>query len=155
MINRFLILIFLSLMLSSCANNDNTSGDVYSARETKKIQNVSYGTLISIRPIKIQDKNNNEIIGTISGAIVGGFLGNTIGGGTGRNLATAGGIVLGGVAGKGIQDTINQSNGVELEIHQDNGHTIVVVQKQNTTRYSVGQRVMIVSYGKQVTISPR
>ena len=79
----------------------------------------------------------------------------TIGGGTGRSLATAAGAVAGGVAGQGVQGAMNKTQGVELEIRKDDGSTIMVVQKQGNTRFSAGQRVVLASNGSQVTVSPR
>lgn len=87
---------------------------------------------------------------------MGGFLGNTIGGGRGNSLATAGGAVAGGVAGQGIQSAMNRSEGVQLEIRRDDGSNIVVVQAQGPTRFSAGQRVIIASdRSGTVTVSPR
>ncbi len=80
--------------------------------------------------------------------------GNTIGGGTGRSLATAAGAVAGGVAGQGVQGAMNKTQGVELEIRKDDGSTIMVVQKQGNTRFSAGQRVVLASNGSQ-SPSPR
>lgn len=78
-----------------------------------------------------------------------------MGGGTGRSLATAAGAVAGGVAGQGVQGAMNKTQGVELEIRKDDGNTIMVVQKQGDTRFSAGQRVVLASNGRQVTVSPR
>ncbi|EJL82407.1 outer membrane lipoprotein SlyB [Pantoea sp. BIGb0393] len=155
MIKRFVAVALTGLTLAGCANDSTLSGDVYSANEAKQVQSVSYGTLVSVRPVKIQGGDENNVIGAIGGAVLGGFLGNTIGGGSGRSLATAGGAVLGGVAGQGVQGAVNKSDGVELEIRKDDGNTIMVVQKQAATRYSVGQRVVMASNGSQVTVSPR
>ncbi|QDY41813.1 outer membrane lipoprotein SlyB [Candidatus Pantoea soli] len=155
MIKRFLAVALAGVTLAGCVNNDTLSGDVYSASEAKQVQNVSYGTLVSVRPVKIQGGDDSNVIGAIGGAVLGGFLGNTIGGGAGRSLATAGGAVLGGVAGQGVQGAMNKSDGVELEIRKDDGNTIMVVQKQSASRYAVGQRVVLASNGSQVTVSPR
>ncbi|MFR0654485.1 outer membrane lipoprotein SlyB [Pantoea sp. SIMBA_079] len=155
MIKRFIAVALAGVMLAGCVSNDTLSGDVYSASEAKQVQNVSYGTLVSVRPVKIQGGDDSNVIGAIGGAVLGGFLGNTIGGGAGRSLATAGGAVLGGVAGQGVQGAVNKSNGVELEIRKDDGNTIMVVQKQDASRYSPGQRVVLASNGSQVTVSPR
>lgn len=87
--------------------------------------------------------------------MLGGFLGNTVGGGTGRSLATAAGAIAGGVAGQGVQSAMNKTQGVELEIRKDDGNTIMVVQKQGSTHFSPGQRVVLASNGSQVTVSPR
>ncbi|MGL6520856.1 hypothetical protein ACSZNC_07175, partial [Aeromonas dhakensis] len=68
--------------LSGCANSDVYSGDVYTKDRAKQVQTVSYGTILSTRPVKIQ-ADENSLIGTIGGAVVGGLLGSTIGGGRG------------------------------------------------------------------------
>ncbi len=155
MIKRFVAVALAGITLAGCVNNDTLSGDVYCASEAKQVQNVTYGTLVSVRPVKLQGGDNSNVIGAIGGAVLGGFLGNTVGGGTGRTLATAGGAVPGGVAGQSVQGALNKTQGVELEIRKDDGNTIMVVQKQASTRFSVGQRVAMASNGSQVTVSPR
>jgi outer membrane lipoprotein SlyB len=42
-------------------------------------------------------------LGAVGGAVVGGLLGNQVGGGSGKKLATVGGAVAGGVAGNAIE----------------------------------------------------
>lgn len=155
MIKRFVAVALAGITLAGCANNSTLSGDTYSASEAKQVQSVSYGTLVSVRPVKIQGGDDSNVIGAIGGAVLGGFLGNTIGGGTGCSLATAGGAIAGGLAGQGVQGAVNKTDGVELEIRKDDGNTIMVVQKQAATRYSVGQRVALASNGSQITVSPR
>lgn len=50
-----------------------------------------------------QVKDPHRVTGTVIGAVAGGLLGNQIGGGKGKDLATIGGAVAGGVAGHKIQ----------------------------------------------------
>jgi len=52
-----------------------------------------------------QEKRKGEggAAGIVGGAVVGGLLGNQIGGGTGKTLATAGGAVAGGMVGNEVQ----------------------------------------------------
>ncbi len=150
-----LVVTLAGLTLVGCSNNSSLSGDVYSASEAKQVQSVTYGTLVGVRPVQIQGGDDSNVIGALGGAVLGGFLGNTIGSGTGRSLATAAGAVAGGVAGQGVQGAANRTQGVELEVRKDDGNTIMVVQKQGDTRYSVGQRVAIASNGRNVTVSPR
>ena len=133
MIKRVLVVSMVGLSLVGCVNNDTLSGDVYTASEAKQVQNVSYGTIVNVRPVQIQGGDDSNVIGAIGGAVLGGFLGNTVGGGTGRSLATAAGAVAGGVAGQGVQGAMNKTQGVELEIRKDDGNTIMVVQKQGNT----------------------
>lgn len=155
MILRVLAVSMVGLTLAGCVNDSSLSGDVYSASEAKQVQNVTYGTIVHVRPIKIQGGDDSNVIGAIGGAVLGGFLGNSVGGGAGRKLATAAGAVAGGVAGQGVQGVMNKSNGVELEIRKDDGNTIMVVQKQGDTRFATGQRVVMASNGRDITVSPR
>lgn|SRR6478672_12911689 len=48
-------------------------------------------------------KDPHRVTGTVIGAVAGGLIGNQIGGGKGKDLATIGGAVAGGVAGHKIQ----------------------------------------------------
>lgn len=47
----------------------------------------------------VQDRRDNSLPGTIAGAVIGGILGHQVGGGRGKDLATAGGAVAGAVVG--------------------------------------------------------
>ncbi|WP_231566359.1 glycine zipper 2TM domain-containing protein [Litchfieldella xinjiangensis] len=51
-------------------------------------------------------RDPNRIVGTAAGAIVGGLLGNQVGGGSGKTLATVAGAVGGGFAGREVQERI-------------------------------------------------
>ncbi|MBS7457976.1 glycine zipper 2TM domain-containing protein [Coralloluteibacterium stylophorae] len=57
-------------------------------------------------------KDENQIAGTAIGAVAGGLLGNQVGGGSGRKIATAAGAIGGGIAGNKIQEH-NQNNSYE------------------------------------------
>ncbi|APZ06346.1 MULTISPECIES: outer membrane lipoprotein SlyB [Kosakonia] len=155
MMLRALAVSLVGFTLAGCVNNDSLSGDVYSASEAKQVQNVTYGTVVNVRPVQIQGGDDSNVIGALGGAVLGGFLGNTVGGGAGRSLATAAGAVAGGVAGQSAQGAMNKTQGVELEIRKDDGNTIMVVQKQGKTQYVAGQRVVMASNGREITVSPR
>ena len=49
----------MTLVLAACANRDIYSGDVYSASQAKTIQTVTYGTIVSARPVKRQEGTRN------------------------------------------------------------------------------------------------
>jgi uncharacterized protein YcfJ len=53
-------------------------------------------------------KDEHQIAGTATGAVVGGVLGNQVGGGDGKKVATAAGAIIGGIIGKKVQT--NQQN---------------------------------------------
>lgn len=155
MIKPFIVAAITVATLSGCANNNTLSGDTFSSSQAGQAQSVTYGTLVSVRPVTIQGGDGNNIAGAVGGAVVGGFLGNTIGGGTGRRLGTAAGSVAGGVVGQQVQSMMNRSSGVELEVRRDNGTTFLVVQAQGVTQFHAGQRVTIATNGNTVTITPR
>jgi len=51
-------------------------------------------------------KDENKILGTVTGAVIGGVLGNQVGGGTGKKLATVAGAAAGGYAGNKVQGSM-------------------------------------------------
>ena len=61
-------------------------------------------TVTRQRPVKDQ----HQIAGTAIGAVVGGLLGNQVGGGTGKKIATVAGAVGGGYAGNKVQEGMQQ-----------------------------------------------
>ena len=137
-------------VVSGCA--DNYSGNTYQSNRAGIVQNVSYGTVTNIRQVNIQDDSSNMPIGAVAGAVVGGLLGHTVGGGTGKKLATVGGVVAGGLAGNAIQNQTGKTTGMEVEIRLDNGQTIAVVQKMDPN-FQVGSRVRLVDAGGRTTAS--
>lgn len=148
---RWMGFTLLTLVLGACANRDVYSGSVYSGSAAKQVQTVTYGTLVSTRPVKIQAKDE-AIIGTLGGAALGGIAASTIGGGRGRGVATVAGAIAGGIIGKSVEEQANLIDAVELEIRKDNGEHIVVVQKADPG-YQPGRRVRLVQSGSRVTVS--
>ncbi len=51
MIKRLLVVAIAAVTLAGCAN-ESMSGDVYSASQAKQVQTVTYGTLVSVRPVR-------------------------------------------------------------------------------------------------------
>ncbi|MFC6840852.1 glycine zipper 2TM domain-containing protein [Xanthomonas theicola] len=71
------------------------------------------GTRVHCKKVAVQKNNTdpNRIGGTVAGAAIGGLLGNQVGKGDGKKLATIGGAVAGGATGRYIQGQRQQSNG--------------------------------------------
>lgn len=139
-----------SLGVTGCANTDIFSGDVYSAGQAKEARSISYGTIVSSRPVKIQ-ADNQGVIGTVGGGALGGIAGSAIGGGTGKAVATAVGAIAGAVIGSKVEEKASQVNALELVIKKDDGNEIVVVQKADPT-LKAGARVRIVG-GSSLNVS--
>lgn len=55
-------------------------------------------------------RDPNRIAGSATGAVVGGLLGNQVGGGSGKTLATVAGAVGGGLAGREVQGRMQSNN---------------------------------------------
>ena len=53
-------------------------------------------------------KDQHQIAGTAIGAVVGGLLGNQVGGGNGKKIATVAGAVGGGYAGNKVQEGMQE-----------------------------------------------
>ncbi|OOF56645.1 glycine zipper 2TM domain-containing protein [Rodentibacter genomosp. 2] len=144
------LVVAVTFGITGCANTDIFSGDVYSADQAKEARSISYGTLVSVRPVKIQ-ADNQGVIGTVGGGVLGGVAGNAIGGGRGQAIATAVGAIAGAMAGSKIEEKASQVNGAELVIKKDEGKSIVVVQKADP-KFVAGKRVQIVG-GSSLNVS--
>lgn len=62
-------------------------------------------------------------VGAVGGAVVGGLLGNMVGGGNGRKLATVGGAVAGGYAGNEIEKNRKTHTVWVVQVQERDGRT--------------------------------
>ena len=62
-------------------------------------------------------------VGVVGGAVVGGLLGNMVGGGNGRKLATVGGAVAGGYAGNEIEKNQKSYTVWVVQVQERDGRT--------------------------------
>ena len=60
-------------------------------------------------------------VGVLAGAAIGGLLGNQVGGGSGKTLATVAGAVGGGYAGNEIEKRTRKSVTYEVDVRMENG----------------------------------
>lgn len=140
-----------SFALVGCANTDVFSGSVYSGEQAKEARSIAYGTIVSVRDVKIQARSEG-VIGTIGGGVLGGVAGNAIGGGTGQAIATAVGAVAGAVIGNQVEQKASQVSSLEMVIRKDDGKEIVVVQKKEDG-FVPGKRVRIVGSNSDLNVS--
>jgi uncharacterized protein YcfJ len=63
-----------------------------------------------VRVKHVNSSDKNRIAGKAIGAVAGGLVGNQIGGGKGKTLATVGGAVAGGVVGDKVQKSHQDKN---------------------------------------------
>lgn len=128
------------LALSACAPTRTNS--TYSANEIGQTAQVSYGVIVSMRPVTVQSQD------TGLGALGGGAVGATAGSFIGRNDVRANilGAILGGVAGAVAGNAVEKSAGtgqaMEFIIREDDGRTVSVVQT-NGEGFRPGDRVVL------------
>lgn len=82
-------------------------------------------------------------VGVVGGAVVGGLLGNQIGGGSGRTLATVAGAVGGGYAGNEIEKNTRKRTSYQVRVRMEDGK-IRNFPYNNPPPWREGDRVRIV-----------
>ena len=100
------------------------------------------GRVESVRTIKQRAEGSG--VGAAGGAILGGLLGNQVGGGNGRKLATVAGAVGGAVVGNQVEGNMKARTTYEIQVRMDNGKSRTF-NLQNLNGYSAGDRIKIVN----------
>ncbi len=93
------------------ANKAPTHADVTNVaaiKETVKTPREVCQDVAVTRQRPVQDQN--KILGTVAGALVGGVLGNQVGGGSGKKIATVAGAAAGGYAGNKTQERMQAND---------------------------------------------
>jgi uncharacterized protein YcfJ len=96
---------------SVLANKAPTHADVTNVNaitETIKTPREVCQDVAVTRQQPVQDQN--KILGTVAGALVGGVLGNQVGGGSGKKIATVAGAAAGGYAGNKTQERMQAND---------------------------------------------
>jgi outer membrane lipoprotein SlyB len=84
------------------------------------------GTVASIREVSTGGDSNG--LGAAGGAVVGGLLGNQVGGGHGRQAMTVVGAIGGAFAGNQIEKQARATRSYETTVHMNNGSSRTVAQ---------------------------
>lgn len=121
--NRTFLIGFIFL-LTACASEPIT------------VLKTEYGKVISERIIPATE---SSALATVGGAVLGGVLGNQIGGGTGQDIATGVGVIAGGAAAN--QATKKEVVYYRYEIRMDNGASLTKDTGKN--RHRVGDTVVL------------
>ena len=129
----------LVLGLGACApRNTNTT---YSDADIGRTAQVSYGVIVSMRPVTLQGRNSG--IGTLGGAAAGATAGSFIGGDPRTQILGAiGGAILGGLTGRAVEGSASTGQAVEFIIREDSGQTVSVVQT-NEEGFQPNERVVL------------
>lgn len=103
---------------------------------------VDCGTVVDVRSFAV--KGSASGVGAAVGAVAGGLLGNQIGGGSGKKIATVAGAVGGGLAGHEVEKRRNTDTQWEVAVQLDSGAT-TTLQYAEAPGLVVGQKVRVVN----------
>ena len=132
------LLMLSMLCVSGCA--PSLSGRVYSREEARQVQTVQEGTVIAVREVLIEGTRTG--IGAVAGGVMGYVLGETVGSGSGKDIARAAGTIGGAGAGAVIEEKATQRPALEITVMLDNGQTIAIVQEVDE-QFSPGDTVRV------------
>jgi outer membrane lipoprotein SlyB len=95
---------------------------------------VTCGTVEAVTAVRRQGEvngigNSGVGIGAIGGAVVGGLLGNQVGGGNGKKAATVLGAVGGGYAGHAIEKNANSYTAYQMRVRMNDGTVRTIEQR--------------------------
>lgn len=102
---------------------------------------IDCGVIESARTVQIQGEGTG--LGAAGGAVVGGLLGNQIGKGHGRELATVVGAVGGVMAGNEIEKRTRSTVDYQVTVRMDDGSRRII-HESNAPLWRTGDRVRIV-----------
>ncbi|MDB5962774.1 MAG: hypothetical protein JWP59_4068 [Massilia sp.] len=100
------------------------------------------GNVESVREITTRAQGSG--VGAAGGAILGGLLGNQVGGGHGRQLATVAGAVGGAVVGNQVEGNMKANHSYEIRVRMDDGG-VRTFHQQNAPGWRAGNRVKVVN----------
>jgi outer membrane lipoprotein SlyB len=128
--------------MTGCATRESAS--VYGKHEAGREQSVRYGTVDSVRQVKIS--GSQSPVGPIAGGAVGGIAGSTIGHGNTGAVGAVLGAVGGGVAGSAIEEAATRKDALEITVKLDNGDLRAIVQEADEA-FKPGERVRLLNSG--------
>ena len=129
-----------SLALGGCAYHSGSAD--YRGYEVRGEQSVRFGVVESVREVRIDPRESG--VGTAGGAVLGGLAGSNVGGGNGQIAGAIGGAILGGIIGQSIAKSAHERRGLEVTVLLDTGKYLAVVQEADEP-FRAGDRVRILS----------
>ena len=139
----------LLISLTGCTRRD---GNTYSPQALGSIGGADKGVVVNVRLVNVEGTTKT---GTVLGGITGAAIGNDLGGGHNdaiKVLSTAGGAIVGGIAGAGTEEMITRTTAYEYIVEMDSGVTKTIVQRDDEPIHH-GDRVILLS-GPDAKIIP-
>ncbi|MCG9697004.1 glycine zipper 2TM domain-containing protein [Shewanella sp. Isolate11] len=142
---RFISLIFVASCFAGIPSVVNAA---YERNKAVPVEKVVYGYVNSVRNISqsqlVEDQHRGWKM--FGGALLGGVIGHQFGGGSGRDVATVLGALLGAGAGSHYsRDYLQQLKLVELLITFDSGEQVMVLQDFDPAMvFNTGDQVRVI-----------
>ena len=150
-IGIFLSISLVCFSLTGCVSG--LEGSSYSRSEARQIQQVEFGAVLSTKPVIIEGQRTDW--GELSGVIIGGIAGSSVGEGKGQQIATTLGAIGGAVAASVVEEKATRVQGLELTVKMDSGKILSIVQEvDEINQFQKGQRVRILMQGSLARVSP-
>jgi outer membrane lipoprotein SlyB len=138
---RNLAVLFAAALLAAACAYPAGSRD-YRGYQVMGEQSVRFGVVESVRDVRLHTPESG--VGTAGGAVLGGIAGSNVGGGTGQVAGAVGGAILGGILGSQIEHSASERPGIEVTVLLDSGKYISVVQEADEG-FRPGDRVRVLS----------
>ncbi|MBC8745367.1 outer membrane lipoprotein SlyB [Paraburkholderia sp. WC7.3g] len=100
------------------ANNDAYQSPAIAAQRPVAVD-PNDGEVVAVNAVQQPEPTTG--LGAVGGAVAGGLLGNQVGGGRGRVLATIAGAVGGGFAGNGIEHAVRKETSYQVQVRMQDG----------------------------------
>jgi outer membrane lipoprotein SlyB len=110
----------LALVAFAAAALGGTSAGAQASPRHHETQCANCGKIVSIHTYERAAEKGSGL-GVAAGALAGGFLGNRVGSGNGRTLATVAGAVGGGYAGNHIEKNMHKTTVTDVSVRMSNG----------------------------------
>ena len=150
-IGIFLSISLVCFSLTGCVSG--LEGSSYSRSEARQIQQVEFGAILSTKPVIIEGQRTDW--GELSGVIIGGIAGSSVGEGKGQQIATTLGAIGGAVAASVVEEKATRVQGLELTVKMDSGKILSIVQEvDEINQFQKGQRVRVLMQGSLARVSP-
>ena len=150
-IGIFLSISLVCFSLTGCISG--LEGSSYSRSEARQIQQVEFGAILSTKPVIIEGQRSDW--GELSGVIIGGIAGSSVGEGKGQQIATTLGAIGGAVAASVVEEKATRVQGLELTVKMDSGKILSIVQEvDEINQFQKGQRVRVLMQGSLARVSP-
>ncbi len=146
----------LAAVVAGCAGTAGPGS--FTPDEAMSVGQVTGATVLEVRQVVIRPNSQTGSAGSLSGAVIGGVAGSAVGEGRGQALMTIGGVILGSILGRNVENAASTRKALQVILKTDDGRTISVVQPLGVN-LRPGELVWLTRYntreGGRYRIEPR